>query len=161
MWGRGMSPARDDHEPVSSRLATDVACPVSVHTLMRGSGAVRDDRGVAPRVLIVDDHAGFRALARELLASEGLDVVGEAHDRRSATARARDLCPEVVLVDVHLADDDGFVVAQQLIGLPGRPTVVLISSHDPSDFADRLPGVAAGFIRKDELSAAAIRGLIG
>ena len=113
------------------------------------------------RVLIVDDHAGYRSLARELLTSEGLDVVGEARDGRTAGDRVRDLHPEVVLVDVQLADEDGFVVAERLAGLPGRRIVVLISSHDPSDFADRLPGAAAGFIRKDELSAATIRELIG
>ncbi|HWL43267.1 MAG TPA: response regulator transcription factor [Ilumatobacter sp.] len=124
--------------------------------------AVRDDLVMpAPRVLIVDDHVGYRALARELLESEGLEVVGEAADGRSARHSTQALRPEVVLVDVHLADEDGFAVAEQLRGLAPRPLVVLISSHDPADFVDRLPGAGVGFIRKDELSAAAIRDLIG
>jgi len=122
---------------------------------------VCNDRVVAPRVLIVDDHDGYRSLARELLTSEGLDVVGEAPDAHTAAERTRDLHPDVVLVDVHLAHENGFEVAEQLTRLPVAPVVVLISSRDPADFADRLPGAAVGFIRKDELSADSIRELIG
>jgi len=74
-------------------------------------------------VLIVDDHAGFRRLARRLLEASGLTVVGDASDGASAVAAARALDPDLVLLDVVLPDSDGFAVAEQIAGLgacPGR-----------------------------------------
>ena len=56
------------------------------------------------RILIVDDHPGFRRFARSLLESEGFDVVGEAEDEASALAAAARLRPGLVLLDVLLPD---------------------------------------------------------
>ena len=56
------------------------------------------------RILIVDDHPGFRRFARSLLESEGFDVVGEAEDEASALAAATRLRPGLVLLDVLLPD---------------------------------------------------------
>jgi DNA-binding NarL/FixJ family response regulator len=69
---------------------------------------------MAPSVLIVDDHAWFRAQARRMLESEGYRVVGEAGDVASAIEAARALEPELALVDVYLPDGDGFEVASRL-----------------------------------------------
>ena len=114
------------------------------------------------RVLIVDDHTGYRALARELLESEGLEVVGEANDGDSAVAATLELRPDLVLLDVHLPGLDGFEVAERLAGLRDAPAVVLISSRRMDELADRLgTASAAGFIAKHELSAAAITSLVG
>ncbi|MDQ4038016.1 MAG: response regulator, partial [Actinomycetota bacterium] len=54
---------------------------------------------VKPTLLIVDDHAGFRSLARALLEADGYDVVGEAEDGQSALAAVKALQPDVVLLD--------------------------------------------------------------
>ena len=67
------------------------------------------------RVLVVDDHAGFRSCASELLQAEGFEVVGEAEDGSSALARAAELLPELVLLDIQLPDLDGFEVAERLL----------------------------------------------
>jgi len=61
-------------------------------------------------LLLVDDHAGFRARARALLEAEGFDVVGEAVDGRSGVETAARLHPDVALVDIGLPDIDGFTV---------------------------------------------------
>ena len=82
------------------------------------------------RVLIVDDHDGFRASARALLEAEGFAVVGEAADGIGALAAVERLRPDVVLLDVQLPDLDGFAVAERLAAAPDPPRVVLISSRD-------------------------------
>jgi CheY-like chemotaxis protein len=104
-------------------------------------------------ILIVDDDRRFRGIARKMLESEGFDVVGEAHDGEAALVAARELAPDVVLLDVHLPDLDGFEVAERLAE-PGGPAVVLTSTRDESDFGPELHRSGArGFVPKAELSA--------
>ena len=79
-------------------------------------------RRVGVTVLIVDDHAGFRAHARRLLECEGYRVVGEAEDAESAVAAARAHEPALALVDVHLPDADGFELTLQFEALPNPPS---------------------------------------
>ena len=114
------------------------------------------------RVLIVDDHAGFRAMARLLLQSEGYDVVGEAENGVAALRAARELEPDVVLLDVRLPDFDGFEVAERLASFAGGgPAVVLTSSRDSSELG--LRGAASsvrGFVPKGELSGARLAELL-
>jgi DNA-binding NarL/FixJ family response regulator len=106
-------------------------------------------------VLIVDDYPPFRESARGLLEGGGFDVVGEAEDGAEALRLARELGPEVVLLDVHLPDLDGFEVARRLSELEPAPEVVLTSSRD--DYAPLVEASAArSFIRKDALSAEAL-----
>ena len=106
-------------------------------------------------VLIVDDYAPFRDNARGLLEGGGFDVVAEAEDGVAALRLARELQPEIVLLDVHLPDLDGFAVAARLSELDPAPEVVLTSSRD--DYAPLVEASAArAFIRKDALSAEAL-----
>jgi DNA-binding NarL/FixJ family response regulator len=116
---------------------------------------------MAVRVLIVDDHAPFRALARMVLVADGFDVVGEAGDGPDALAAAHDLHPDVVLLDVQLPGTDGFAVAEELAAHPPAPAVVLVSSRSRSDYGHRPDDVARGFIAKAELSGAALRLVLG
>jgi DNA-binding NarL/FixJ family response regulator len=109
---------------------------------------------VARSVLIVDDHPGFRAQARVLLVATGYEVAGEAADGESGVRMARELSPDVVLLDVQLPDSTGFEVARLIAGDPGPPAIVLISSRDASDYGRRIERSGAlGFICKAELSA--------
>jgi DNA-binding NarL/FixJ family response regulator len=117
--------------------------------------------GTMPRVLIVDDHAGFRAMARRLLQAAGYDVVGEAADGASALDAARRLRPDLVLLDVQLPDVDGCEVARQLAAEDAPPAVVLISSRDAGDYGERLQSCGArGFVAKADLSGATIDALL-
>jgi DNA-binding NarL/FixJ family response regulator len=107
---------------------------------------------VAQTVLIVDDHEGFRRFARRLLEAGGLEVIGEAADGASAVAAARELDPDLVLLDVMLPDGDGFAVAERIV-----QAVILTSSHAQDDLSARLERTSArGFIRKDDLTAEAL-----
>lgn len=112
--------------------------------------------------LIVDDHPTFRLTARLLLESEGYTVVGEAGDGASALAAARELMPEVILLDVQLPDSDGFDVASRLMDGEDAPVVVLTSSRNGADFGPLIERSGArGFIPKAELSGERLRALIG
>jgi DNA-binding NarL/FixJ family response regulator len=127
-----------------------------------GNGrALRDNAGMARTVLVVDDHAGFRSRARALLEVEGYEVVGEASDGESAVAAARELRPDVVLLDVQLPDIDGFEVASRITGNGAGPAVVLTSSRDWSDSAELIARSGArGFVPKDQLSGEAVGELL-
>ena len=113
-------------------------------------------------VLIVDDHSGFRASARELLECEGYEVVGEAADAATAIAEARRLQPDIVLLDVQLPDFDGVRASHEIHGVNGSPPrVVLVSSRGASDMEGVLETCpACGFIPKSQLSGEAIRKLV-
>ncbi len=112
------------------------------------------------RVLIVDDHEPFRAVARQLLEDAGYVVAGEAADVAEALAAVAADSPDAVLLDVQLPDHDGFSVATALKAA-GGPAVVLISSRDADDYGRRIEACGArGFIPKSKLSAAAFAALV-
>jgi DNA-binding NarL/FixJ family response regulator len=122
-----------------------------------------DDSAVsAPvTVLIVDDHAPFRASARALLEVEGFHVVGEAEDGRSALEAAARLRPQVVLLDVQLPDANGFEIAATLAATGDPPAVILTSSRAASSYRRRLAdSTARAFIPKSELSGEALAALV-
>ena len=114
-----------------------------------------------PTVLIVDDHDGFRSFARTVLESEGFEVVGDAGDGETGIEAVEQLRPAVVLLDVQLPGIDGFDVAERLAALSDAPAVVLVSTRDAQSLRRRLATTSArGFIRKDELTGAAVAALV-
>lgn len=111
-------------------------------------------------ILIVDDHPGFRASARRMLEASGYEVVGEADTGAAAIAAARELRPDVVLLDVQLPDLDGFEVAARLDGDDDCPAIVLTSSRANADFGRAVAdSPARGFVPKDELSGETLAAL--
>jgi DNA-binding NarL/FixJ family response regulator len=115
---------------------------------------------VCKRVLIVDDHGPFRAVARELLEGAGYVIAGEAVDAAEALAAVAAEAPDAVLLDVQLPDVDGFSVATAL-ATEGGPAVVLTSSREAEDYGRRIAACGArGFIPKSKLSAAAFAALV-
>ena len=111
-------------------------------------------------VLIVDDHEGFRQMARALLEAEGIEVVGEAADGESAITEAERLRPQLVLLDVQLPGIDGFEVAARLGEASDPPAVVLTSSHAASSYRRFTQSPARAFIPKNELSGEALAALL-
>lgn len=94
----------------------------------------RVNLSVVPQVtvLIVDDAAVIRHLARDLLERRGYTVVGEADCAATAFTLADSLAPDAVLLDVRLPDADGFDVAAAMTSTStnGSPAVLLMTA-DP------------------------------
>jgi DNA-binding NarL/FixJ family response regulator len=113
-------------------------------------------------VLIVDDHAGYRASARRLLEAEGFKVVGEAGDGETAIEGVERLRPAIVLLDIQLPGADGFSVASHLAAIADPPAVVLISSRPAEAWGPRLAAAPVrGFVAKADLTGRSLADLIG
>jgi DNA-binding NarL/FixJ family response regulator len=116
---------------------------------------------VSIRCLLVDDNAAFLDAAGTLLERQGLAVVGLATGSDEALEQARELRPDVVLVDIVLGRESGLELARALGRAIDGPSVILVSTHSEADFADLIrTTAAAGFLPKSELSAEAILRLI-
>jgi DNA-binding NarL/FixJ family response regulator len=113
------------------------------------------------RVLIVDDHAGFRSSARTLLETEGCHVVGCAADGDEALRMVVSVPADVVLVDLYLPGSDGISIAERIANLKSPPPVILISSHDEAASEERVRAAPVrGFLAKRDLACAAIDRLL-
>jgi DNA-binding NarL/FixJ family response regulator len=116
---------------------------------------------VSRRILIVDDHSGFRASARRMLEAGGFEVAGEAKDAASARRAVTELAPDAVLLDVQLPDGDGVALAAELSANGVGPQIVLCSSRGADELGWGLSDSGArGFLTKDELSATRIEELL-
>jgi DNA-binding NarL/FixJ family response regulator len=114
------------------------------------------------RCVIVDDDERFLDVARTSLAREGVTVAGVAASRAAAVQRVAALRPDVILVDIRLGAESGFDVARDLAAHGHAGRLIMISSHAESDYADLIEETpVAGFLPKTELSAAAIRHVLG
>ncbi|HEV3380863.1 MAG TPA: response regulator [Trebonia sp.] len=114
------------------------------------------------RCVIVDDDEWFREVARALLEREGVTVAGMAGNRAEALERVRTLRPDVVLIDIRLSEESGFDVARQLAAEDQAAALIMISSHSELDYAELIAeSPTIGFLTKSDISAAAIRRLLG
>src|SRR3954453_1718570 len=80
------------------------------------------------RVLIVDDHPGFRAVVRELLERRGLAVVAEADGATAGLQAVEAFAPDAVVLDVNLPDGNGIDVCRALTAANPALAVLLVSA---------------------------------
>jgi DNA-binding NarL/FixJ family response regulator len=112
------------------------------------------------RVLIVDDDDLMRAGLRGVLSNdEAIEVVGEAGDGREVVYRTRLLRPDVVLMDVRMADVDGISATRELLAAFPEVKVVILTTFEQDDYIfGALSAGASGFLlkrtRPEELVAA-------
>ncbi len=103
------------------------------------------------RVLLVDDHALFRkGLASLIGPLEDMEVVGEAGDGREALERARELMPDLILMDIQMPGWDG-LKATQLIKeeMPYVKIVMLTISDEDKDLFEAIKSGAQGYLLKN------------
>ena len=111
-------------------------------------------------VLTVDDHAGFRAAARQVIeATDGFAALGEAGSGEEALALADALDPDLVLIDVRMAGIDGLETARRFKSAHPRSLLVLVSTEDPPAGASACG--ASALIRKECFGPSELRRLWG
>jgi DNA-binding NarL/FixJ family response regulator len=103
------------------------------------------------RVLLADDQALVRAGFRMILKAEpDIEVAGEAGDGTEAVALARELAPEVVLMDVRMPIMDGIEATRRIVDGDDAPRVLVLTTFDLDEYVyEALRAGASGFLLKD------------
>ncbi len=106
---------------------------------------------MSTRVLIADDHQIVREGLRSMLEKEpGITVVGEADNGRTTLRMARELTPDVIIMDVSMPDLNGIEATRQIVAEFGTVKVIALSMHDDRRFVlNMLKAGAKGYMLKD------------
>src|SRR5260221_8123481 len=91
------------------------------------------DVGRQMRVLIVDDHEVVRKGVRSLLLRSGYDVCGEGVDGEDGLAKAKELKPDVIVMDVTMPRLNGLEATRQMRGILPDIQVVILSQHESAE----------------------------
>jgi len=119
------------------------------------------------RILVVDDHTLFRRGLTALLARDPrLSVIGDAADAGEAQRKAKELQPDLILLDNHLPGVNGVNALPALLEVAPRARVLMLTvSEDENDLAAALRNGASGYLLKtiegDDLTAAIQRAMRG
>ncbi|GAB3093965.1 response regulator [Lysobacter terrae] len=107
------------------------------------------------RVLICDDHTLVRAGLRRLVdAFDGVEVVGEASSADEVVQRAKQMLPDVILLDVSMPGRSGFEALDELRRTQPETAVVIMSMHDDSlHVREAMQRGASGFVVKEAAPA--------
>jgi two-component system, NarL family, invasion response regulator UvrY len=114
-------------------------------------------------VLIVDDQAPFRSIARQVVdLTPGFEVVGEAETGEDAVDLAAALTPSVVLMDINLPGINGIEATRRIIAAAPSTRVVLLSTYRESDLpADALSSGARRYVHKEDLEPSVLLDVLG
>jgi len=107
------------------------------------------------RILIVDDHAIMRDGIRALLSlDEDLEIVGEASEGREAIEKARELSPDVVVMDIAMPGMDGLEATRRIVKKNPQIKVLVLTQHDNKEYIlSTIKSGAAGYVPKRALGS--------
>ncbi|MFC4913593.1 response regulator [Actinomadura gamaensis] len=118
------------------------------------------------RVLIADDQVMIRDGLAALLSSDPeIEVVGQAGNGREAVSLARELAPDVVVMDIRMPEMDGLAATAELVGddpgqAGGGPKVLVLTTFDLDEYVyEALGAGASGFLLKDAPAADLVQGV--
>ena len=101
------------------------------------------------KVLLVDDHRLLLEGLTNLLEAHGIEVAGTAADGLEATAKARSLQPDVILMDIRMPNCDGLAATRRIKAeMPDAKIVILTTSTEDSDLFEAVKSGACGYLVK-------------
>jgi DNA-binding NarL/FixJ family response regulator len=102
------------------------------------------------RILIADDHSLFRDGLRSLLVAQGHEVIGEARNGREAVGLARELAPDLVLMDLQMPEIDGIDATKLIVAeMPEMKVVILTASEEETKLFEAIRSGAQGYLLKN------------
>jgi DNA-binding NarL/FixJ family response regulator len=113
-------------------------------------------------VLIADDHQLFAEALQAILARDGrIEVTGQAHDGYEAVLRARELRPDVILMDINMPLMDGIEATQRIRAEREGARVLMLTGSNSRQDVDRARRAGAdGYITKDRIAAELIDAIV-
>jgi DNA-binding NarL/FixJ family response regulator len=116
---------------------------------------------VTTRILIVDDHEILLEGLRGILEKQrDMEVVGEAHEGRSAVKLARELSPHVVIMDITMPGLNGIEATRMITAHDSPPKVIALTMHSTRRFmSEALKAGASGYLLKESASAELIQAI--
>ena len=107
------------------------------------------------RILIVDDHAIMRDGIRALLGlHDDLEIVGEASEGREAIEKARDLMPDVVIMDIAMPGMDGLEAARRIMRKTPKTKVLVLTQYDNKEYVlSAIKAGVSGYVPKRALGS--------
>jgi DNA-binding NarL/FixJ family response regulator len=110
-------------------------------------------------VLIVDDQAPFRSVARTVVGlASGFAVIAEAESGEEAVELATEHRPRLVLMDINLPGINGIEATSRILATDASTTVILLSTYTQADLpADARTCGAAAYVHKEDMSPALLR----
>lgn len=113
------------------------------------------------KILLVDDHGIVRQGVKMILEAEaGFTVVGEAANANEAVAKSSELQPDVVVMDIHLADSDGIEASSRILSAQPSAKIIILSAETTPDVVNHaLQSGVSGYVIKEEAGDEVIRAI--
>jgi len=127
---------KSDSEATEAASAPVIPMPDEAPLLEQDDDGVIKSSGKRPRVMVAEDEALIRLDLIELLKEQGYDVVGEAADGEAALAMARELEPDLVVMDVKMPKMDG-IAAASVIAEERIAPVVMLTAFSQRELVER------------------------
>ncbi len=103
------------------------------------------------KVLLVDDHTIVRQVLKALIdTQEGIEVVGDAEDGREAIEKAKQMAPNVIVIDITMPNLNGIEATRQIKKINPEIKVLVLTVHDNEEYIHRiLQAGASGYLLKE------------
>ena len=115
---------------------------------------------MSQRILLADDHQILREGIRSLIESNGLTVVGEAADGLAAVEMAKELHPDITILDISMPGLNGVSAAREILQFEPRMNVLLLTMHSEDHMViEALRAGVKGYVLKTQAAADLIQAI--